>query len=333
MSDFLTNLVMRSFAKPPSVQPMALSTYATPEPQTDPDPVPVEQFVEPVQNTEPVRNTNKHESRMQPVIEASPEVVTAVTPQNDVTAPGDHFENPELREPEPTPESVVQRVNPISIPQTMSRPDQTIAPPAQTTRRISKPAVQVQKVAEPVIVEQVTEHVVERPTFKSIERPTVTTIEHSTSETIVRPSITSIERSIERPTITTIEHSTSETIERPSVTSIERAVEHSTEQSTVTIENTEHLTNAFTTLVPKVTPQSLPALNVKPRPTQSQVAVPDAEQEQTLTASPETVINVAIGRIEVRATPAPTTRRERQQHGPKVMTLDDYLQQRSRGTQ
>jgi hypothetical protein len=48
---------------------------------------------------------------------------------------------------------------------------------------------------------------------------------------------------------------------------------------------------------------------------------------------PETVVNVAIGRIEVRATPATTPRRERQASGPKVMTLDDYVQQRSRGAQ
>lgn len=291
MSDFLTNLVMRSFAQMPSVQPMTLSTYAAPEPQIDPDPV--ERVIEPVQKTEPVKKTEpvQHMNERELVIERAP---LAEAPLAEVPLPQqDRFEHSELPHPEPTHKSVFQPV--------MSKPDQTIAPPAQTPpQRVLKPAVRIQKVAEPLIVEQVIEHVVERPSVKTIERPTTTTIEQSTIETIERPSVTSIERSIE--------------------------------QSSITIENTEHVTNSFTTLVPKVTPQSIPALNLKPRPTTPPAAIAGEEQEQAPTTSPETVINVAIGRIEVRATPAPKPRREREQ-GPKVMTLDDYLQQRSRGTQ
>lgn len=293
MSDFLTNLVMRSFAQTPSVQPMTLSTYAAPEPQIDPDPVervvaPTRTTTEPVQKTKFVQHTDEHES----VIEKTPSVETPSIRQI-------HSEKTfESREPEVTHQFAVPK--PIEEPRVMSKPDQTIAPPAQSPQqRIVKPEVQIQKITEPLIVEQVIEHVVERPTVKSIERPTVKTIEHSTIETIDRPSVTSRERKIE--------------------------------QSSITIENTEHVTSSFTTLVPKVAPQSLPALNIKHRQTQPQPAIPDEEQQQTTASSPETVINVAIGRIEVRATPAPSQRRERQ--GPKVMTLDDYLQQRSRGAQ
>lgn len=282
MSDFLTNLVMRSFAQTPSVQPMTLSTYAAPEPQIDT----VEDFVEPsapkTERTRSLQSTDKREL----VIEQAPLFETPRTQQ-------EHSDKiSESREPEVTHQSAV----PV-----MSMPDHTIAPPpAQLPQRpIVKPAVQIQKVTEPLIVEQVVEHVVERPTVKSIERPTVKTIEHSTIETIERPSVISRERTLEN--------------------------------SSITIENTEHVTNSFTTLVPKVAPQSLPALNRKHRPTQSQPAIPDEEQQQTTVQSPETVINVAIGRIEVRATPTTPPRRERS--GPKVMTLDDYLQQRSRGAQ
>lgn len=295
MSDFLTNLVMRSFAQTPSVQPMTLSTYAAPEPPVDP--APVEQFLEPVQKTEVVqKNTDEHESI---VVEKAP-VVTKTSPPGitETLVPPPHPEkNSDSRDPEPT---LVKSMVPEE-PRAMSKPDPTIAVPIQAPQRTVKPPVRVQKVTEPLIVEQVIEHVVERPTVKTIERPTIKTIEQSTFETI----------------------------ERPSVTSRERSIEH----SSVTIENTEHVTSSFTTLVPKVTPQAVPALNLKPRPIAPPPAeIPGDEQQQATTAPPETVVNVAIGRIEVRATPAQASRREREQ-GPKVMTLDDYLQQRSRGTQ
>ncbi|RYE87732.1 MAG: hypothetical protein EOP19_03460 [Hyphomicrobiales bacterium] len=53
---------------------------------------------------------------------------------------------------------------------------------------------------------------------------------------------------------------------------------------------------------------------------------PEAE-----TYSPEPVVNVTIGRIEVRAVPAqPGPTRQRPQ-GPKPMSLDDYLKQRGGG--
>lgn len=292
MSDFLTNLVMRSFAQTPSVQPMTLSTYATPEPQPEPQPesqpqpqietaAPVEPVVDPikqkveiarppkptpVQHVETVQNTNERELVVQ---EAS--LTEVPTPQQI------HFADPVSRKPEHTPESVVPNV--------ISKTDHTIAPPVQ-------PVVQVKKTVEPLTVEHVVEHIV--------ERPTVRTIEHSTIETIDRPSVTSLERTIE--------------------------------PSSITIENTEHVTNSFTTLVPKITPQSLPVRIPKARSAQRPVDLPVEQETAPPVASPETVINVAIGRIEVRATPAPTQRRERQQ-GPKVMTLDDYAQQRSRGAQ
>ncbi|HKR12652.1 MAG TPA: hypothetical protein VJT15_11370 [Pyrinomonadaceae bacterium] len=279
MSDFLTNLVMRSFAQTPSVQPMTLSTYAAPEPQIETAPVehvvdPIKQKTEvalltrttPVERAETVQNTDERGL----MIEKAPLAEVLIPPQ-------DHFTDPEPRQPEPTPKSV--------FPNVISKTDHTIAPAAQ-------PAVQVKKTIEPLLVEQVVEHIVERPTVR------------------------------------TIEHSTTETIDRPSVTSLERTIEH----SSITIENREHATNSFTTLVPKITPQSLPVRIPKARSAQRPVDLPSEQETAPPVTSPETVINVAIGRIEVRATPAPAQRRERQQ-GPKVMTLDDYAQQRSRGTQ
>lgn len=43
------------------------------------------------------------------------------------------------------------------------------------------------------------------------------------------------------------------------------------------------------------------------------------------------IVNVTIGRVEVRAVPAPTTPRQQQPQGPRPMSLAEYLAQRSGG--
>jgi hypothetical protein len=43
------------------------------------------------------------------------------------------------------------------------------------------------------------------------------------------------------------------------------------------------------------------------------------------------MVQVTIGRIEVRATPPPATQPKAQRSGPAVMTLDEYLRQRNDG--
>jgi hypothetical protein len=48
---------------------------------------------------------------------------------------------------------------------------------------------------------------------------------------------------------------------------------------------------------------------------------------------PEPTINVTIGRIEVRATPPPIQQPSEQRSAPRVMTLEEYLRQRSQGGQ
>ena len=48
-------------------------------------------------------------------------------------------------------------------------------------------------------------------------------------------------------------------------------------------------------------------------------------------AHPAPVVNVTIGRIEVRAAPAPAPRQSTEARGPKPMSLDEYLKQRGSG--
>lgn len=89
-----------------------------------------------------------------------------------------------------------------------------------------------------------------------------------------------------------------------------------------------------------------PALltNLIPRP-DSELVLPstDKSRPNLLSRSPnatgaevppsETIINVSIGRIEVRAaTPPKAARPEKQRRAPQVMNLDDYLRQRSGGS-
>jgi hypothetical protein len=62
----------------------------------------------------------------------------------------------------------------------------------------------------------------------------------------------------------------------------------------------------------------------------SPVLAADAGQERPV-VRPEPVINVTIGRIEVRATPAPQKPSPKPANRPPVMGLDEYLRRRSEG--
>lgn len=64
---------------------------------------------------------------------------------------------------------------------------------------------------------------------------------------------------------------------------------------------------------------------------QPRVTLPERQPWAPEPAAPQPVINVTIGRIEVRATPAPKApARERQAARPAV-DLEEYLRQRSKG--
>ena len=67
------------------------------------------------------------------------------------------------------------------------------------------------------------------------------------------------------------------------------------------------------------------------RPKLDRYAEPPMQRTQTQSAPPssEQVINVTIGRIEVRATPPPPATARSNHQKPPVMSLDDYLRQRS----
>jgi hypothetical protein len=111
-------------------------------------------------------------------------------------------------------------------------------------------------------------------------------------------------------------------VERPSAPSEQK-------QLTITSLKADLSSGERPALIPKISTQPFLPLNVRTRP-----IAPAREEHDEPAVAPlqETVINVAIGRIEVRATPAPAPKRERRESGPKVMKLDEYLHQRRGAT-
>jgi len=96
-----------------------------------------------------------------------------------------------------------------------------------------------------------------------------------------------------------------------------------------TIEGDQPTPAPLTTLIPRPGAELLLPPIHKARSNR----LPQSEPKATDAEVPpsETVINVSIGRIEVRATP-PKARPEMQRNAPHVMNLDDYLRQRSGGS-
>ncbi len=82
-------------------------------------------------------------------------------------------------------------------------------------------------------------------------------------------------------------------------------------------------------------PTDAPRRSIMPEVIRSQPIVGNGQQIETQVieaSAPEPTIQVTIGRIEVRATPPPPAQPPGQQRAaPPVMSLDQYLQQRSRG--
>ena len=318
MSDFLTNLVIRSFSRTPSFQPMmapapsAVDPAEPLKPSEASEPEPQQSLEPPVTNAKhPVQNTDKTDQ-----VEVTEPIATIT------------LENPKISE-SPKPELREKSV----VPPALETPTPQAQRPTTTTRKSEPPIVEQ-------VIEQVTQQVIERPAV------TVRNKQQITKQAFTTHAITN--REINNRALTKREI-TNQNITNQQITNQEIANQHISNQKfgnqqisnheirnqdvtnqNITNQNitNEDINNSFTTLVPKPTAHPLPSVSTKTRPGRPVVKPPVEPEPAAL--PPETVINVAIGRIEVRATPAATPRRERQPV-PKVMTLDDYVQQRSRG--
>jgi hypothetical protein len=97
------------------------------------------------------------------------------------------------------------------------------------------------------------------------------------------------------------------------------------ERVTGIAEKTAAVSDARRTLIPKsiAAPPLVANFNKRSKPQ----SAPIVQEPDTL--PPETVINVTIGRIEVRATPPAAPKPARQRGASSVMGLDEYLRQRN----
>lgn len=348
MSDFLTNLVMRSYSGTPSVQPMTHSAYAAPEAAPEPEAESFEPFVEeitpapgqprrqvvapkPVQETpaEPVQHTDEIKS-----VSIAPEAADVIVPRAQTPEPEQPLIIKEKSVSPAVAETKPPRVNRRPVSETT--PTKQSRVPGPTPVAAAKPSSSraAAAPAEPATPRETIVHRTEIQPAQPIYRTPIQTVQPATRR-LIKKSTNASESPAQTTPSTPSSASSSikpETRTRKAEPEIvEQVIEQVIERQSVAVENTQHVTNSFTTLIPNTTAQRLPALNLKPRPNTPLPVLPDEAEPP---APPtETVINVAIGRIEVRATPAATPSRERQPAGPKVRTLDDYLQQRSRGTQ
>jgi hypothetical protein len=362
MSDFLTNLVMRSFSRTASVQPVGTTAYPGPEMLRDP----VEQFADPFAE-EPLSEEAEEQtvppSNQEPAnrslrIESAP---TANDREPFAAAQlADRGVSPAAREIPSPPESPthVQRQSressselnePFSVSKTSTTETSLTAPltkSIETSRPSRQNSRQTPRDRDASLLNQ------EPNAAPSLELGTST--ESAPTKGILQKRATSNATSVApishhvpvdpQPSVRRLMKRRANAISlspKASSSHLEPAgprrtqktdtpaVESAGERTPLPLEERQQTITSFTTLIPKTSTQPLLPVNIKSRP---DVHTSDVRDEAVTDApSHETVINVAIGRIEVRATSAPAAKRERQTSGPKVMNLDDYMQQRSRG--
>jgi hypothetical protein len=361
MSDFLTNLVMRSFSRTASVQPVGTTAYPGPEMLRDP----VEQFADPFAE-EPL--SEEAEEQTVPPLNQEPanrssriESAPIANDREPFVAPqlADRGVPPAAREIPSSPESPthVQRQShesssklkePFSVSKTATTESLTapLTKSIELSRSSRQRSRQTPRDRDASLLNQ------EPNAAPSLELGTST--ESAPTQGILQKRATSNATSIApvghqvpvdpQPSVRRLMRRRANAISLSPQTSSSHlepaeprrtqktdppAVAFAGEKTPLPLEERQQTITSFTTLIPKTSTQPLLPVNIKSRP---DVHTRDVRDEAvTDPPSQETVINVAIGRIEVRATSAPAAKRERQTSGPKVMNLDDYMQQRSRG--
>ena len=329
MSDYLTNLVIRSFAPVATVQPLGAQPYASPGAFGTPTAEFSDPFAEPaILGDDATAKTDE----VTPQRKRSPRKV--MLPEAPIGID---------QEPVETPLGNIQRV--ATTPPSGELPDRT---ESAASRSQSKPTLSKKAVAKPDEAPRMLAGFDEREPKRNVVRST----RAADAASINAADAANINRdTLYFPPIDT-GHSTRQLMKRrakgvslspqtsathfpgdisaaPDKLQPPAVVESVVERTTTPIEERQPTTAPLTTLIPKTSAQPLLPVNVKTRPNLQSRHAPDGTAAQVPLT--ETIINVAIGRIEVRATPFESPRRERQSNGPKVMNLDDYLQQRSRG--
>jgi hypothetical protein len=378
MSDFLTNLVIRSFSPVASVQPMGASPYVAPQFQA-----PFGEFSDPFAEASSSDEQDSGEAReitrprqasrtRTPQLEAHTEEPSSGKDQASFAAPvADSRSNtiiplrPEVPDPVESkalrsqPHPLRSDKSPAKQKEAARRPSSSELPIADTTLTSaegpSAPATHKASVkGKPLVKPELRPVQTKRSEGRAALPSEVAPLDESVAkENVNRPTPTAgktNETSYDEPLDAGV--STWHLMKRPGKAGqlspqtspvhptrpivapahkLQAAVVESVaERTTAPLEERQEIKTSLTTLIPKVSMQPLLPVNVRTRPNLESRHSRDENGAQP--SLNETIINVAIGRIEVRATPAESSKREHQAKGPKVMNLDDYMQQRSRGT-
>jgi hypothetical protein len=360
MSDYLTNLVMRSFSPMAAVKPMGASFYGQP-PEFGrsggeaPDP-----FAEADSATDDEGAEGNEPTSQRKLSRAKPEAsITDSSGRKNQTSSDSSADSPSnervpLRHEFPQRDELDtphRRSHPPTLEESRIKPDTARRQPGDVDlERMNLSLIPAEKAEEPAVTPTGKK---ENGATKVVNRDTKTVHKQTpevTSE--ISPDLGSSERNINwsTPVAKPLDSgvSTWNFLKKPGSLSPQTSPAHLptpiatsgdklqspgftgnvVERPAATSSERQETTDSLTTLIPKIStqPPLHISINAQHNSNFSQVTQDTAQLPLT-----ETIVNVAIGRIEVRATPIESSKRDRQSKGPRVMNLDDYMQQRSRG--
>lgn len=362
MSDYLNNLLSRSFKPSTEIQPLAAALFAPAmnvpgrfalaaeqfeDPFTQPSadgqlaenadqlaprrvraPLSGEQTVSPIMGdqqralvteTQPPQRARPNAVAITPsakfVIEQAPLATVPVTEDlrrfsgSETQAPG--AVRPQAKVITPSAESVIQ----------------SLAPAARLPKTVQLLQAEALKPDQIPVVHEA------KPSFgETLPRLSARRVQPPATQTLVPLGAAAQSRSAQREGAITSDRNSSSPLKQSSPATHSDLPAPQSRVETVIIERvsdiadkTEAVTDARRTLIPKsiTAPPLVPNFNKRSKPQ----SVPIVQDQDT--SPPETVINVTIGRIEVRATPPPAPKPERQRGTSSVMGLDEYLRQRN----
>lgn len=352
MSDYFTNLVMRSFSPVTAVQPLGVSPYVTPAAAENSLTQFSDPFVEAIklddEIAEPAEVTPERNSLgSQP---ARPEVTTEKPPLASVrairAAPVANSRSDTIISAKPESSSnfaaAPGRYNPPSSedakPQLQDVPlnseSKTSQGKSRSLDKLSEIAAPNQKALGTVVPDH-------RPSPQQrLAESSSDPVEPESSAEgfpqeiavrsrllVAKPAVVEHEHVHEREQIDA--NASPWRLVKKSVKASQLSPQTTPAQPIVRLETVSEVSRSVAPLIPKISTQALLPVNIKSRQTLD--LKPATYQGAHRVLPEETIINVAIGRIEVRATPGESSKRERQLKGPRVMDLDDYARQRSRG--
>ena len=321
MSDFLDNVLARSSATPLQIAPRPVTRFEplgtdsmaeTRVPSPDLEAVDGEQVAA---KSADLGSASRSQRQSTPAMlirqPGQPEIARPVTPPPIASM-----------QPQPAAMQSAPQVTPVAIVPRQTRAD-TIPDAAIQSAVASQPdSDQHSTWAQPVIAYRLAKHptdlasVAEDGSEQTNRAPAV----HSSNQVLLDPTPRTPFDRPPAPSIESERHVPAITPNQPVVPLVEVHSEH------VTIERVLSAERALNPERDQPMPVLLPA---QPVPTPNRALADTPGSTSKTTDGPVPSITVTIGRIEVRATPPAPAPTQRQRSTPPVLSLDEYLRQRT----